>query len=294
MYYRKLICILSLLPLMLLSHSRVSAQNKPGNAQFNQRYESLTKAGLQVEEFTVSAGERKVSAIIVSPPVERLAKEPALLLTLGSPTSCLLPPYDRPAKYFWERGQRVVCLATPIPTGNLTVFKDKVMAGPDPTLQFIENARAVLDECIKRKWVKQNQIAVSGVSRYGYLAFRLLAADDRLKIGAGFAPVTDWKDLAEFKSVKDQDIVRQLALTNYADQLAGKKLFFCIGNHDERVNTLSSCRLFLSLNKANEKQGFDRSLIDFHVTADLGHRCGKEWYIKGLETLLKTATTQKK
>lgn len=292
MQYRNLVCVAYLLPI-LLGTAPVSAQNKTGNALLNQRYESLIKSGLEVEEFTVAAGDRKVSAIIVSPPAERLVKEPALLLTLGSPTSSLLPPYDRPAKYFWERGQRVVCLSTPIPTGSLTVFKDKVMAGPDPTLQFIENARAVLDECLKRKWVKQNQIVVSGVSRYGYLAFRLLAADERLKIGAGFAPVTDWNDLAEFKSVKDRSEVSQLALTNYADKLTGKKLFFCIGNHDERVNTLSSCRLFLSLNKANAKQGFDRSLIDFYVTADPGHTCGKEWYIKGLETVLKSATTQK-
>lgn len=291
---RKLTCVVYLLLPLLLNTSIVSAENKVGNAQLNERYESLLKAGLLVEEFTVSVGDRKVSAIIVSPPVERLAKEPALLLTIGSPTSHLLPPYNRPANYFWERGHRVVCLSSRIPAGSLTQFKDEVMAGPDPTLQFIENARAVLDECLKRKWFNQNQIVVTGVSRYGYLAFRLMAADERFKIGGGFAPVTDWKDLAEFKTVKDRNEVSKLALTNYADKLTGKKLFFCIGSHDERVSTLSSCRFFLSLNQANAEKGFNRSLIDFYVTADPGHTCGKEWYTRGLETLLKAATTEKK
>ena len=237
---------------------------------------------------------RAVKGIIASPPKDKLAPDPALLLSIGGPATHLLPPNDQPAKYFWSRGHRVVSFDFEIMPWDLNEFREIILKGPDPIAEFITQAKAVLDYCIQQKWARQDRIVVTGISRFGYLGFRLMAADERLKIGAAFAPVTDWRDLSEFHNCVDRKEVIDLQLARFAPQLAGKKLYLSIGNHDERVNTLNCCRFFLDLNTENEKRGLGASLVDFLVTADVGHTCGDESFERGLETVLNAALKQEK
>ena len=252
-------------------------------------YAPLIERGLDVQGFTLMFGDAQVNSVMVSPPPEKLAPDPVLLFVVGSPTMHFLSPHQKQAEYFWKHGHRAVSFPVSSVASSLELFRDLVVEGPDPTLAFIEQARAVLTYCVDQQWVKPDRIVVTGISRFGYHAFRLMAEDDRLNIGGGFSPVTDWRDLSEFEEQRNLDVVADLRLSLWADKLAGKKIYMAIGNHDERVGTLSCAQFFLDLNKANQEQGFDSSLVDFFMTPDEGHRCGEEWYQRGIEILLNAA-----
>ena len=240
-------------------------------------------------EFTVKVDDHTVSAVIASPPKDQLAEDPVLLLTIGGATTHFFPPNDQPANYFWARGHRVVTFSFRSMPGDLAELRDKILTGPDPTLEFIAEAKAVLTHCIEQKWAKPDRIVVTGISRFAYLGLRLLAADERLKFAGGFAPVTDWRDLSEFNGFTDRKEVIDLQLSNYAEKLSGKKIYLCIGSHDNRVNTRRCCQFFLDLNAANQKRGLSTSLVDLYLTPDPGHTCGDEWFERGMEILLNAA-----
>jgi len=255
-------------------------------------YIPLLEKDFDVVEFNVFVGERQVTAMIASPPEDQLNPDPVLLLTIGGPSSHLLPPNDQPANYFWKRGHRVVSLSAPCVASSLGTFGELALKGPDPTLAFIEEAQAVLKYCVDQQWTRSGRVVVTGISRYAYMALRLMAADDQLNIGGGFAPVTDWRDLSELHEIKDRKEIADLRLSLFAEKLAGKKIYLSIGNHDERVGTLSCCQLFLDLNAANSRKGLDGTLVDFFVTPDVGHRSGDEWFERGMEILLEAALAQ--
>ena len=277
----------------------------------SEEYASLIEKGLQCEEFIVAAGGREITAMIASPAASRLDSDPVLLLTIGGQSTHLLPPNDQPAKFFWEHGHRVVSfpIAFEIIADNalrvrspssiskyniaIETLRDEFMRGQDPFLTFIEEAKAVLKACIDRKWARPGRIVVTGISRFAYLAFRLMAADNQLNIGGGFAPVTDWRDLSEFQEQWNLKEVADLRLSLFAEKLAGKKICLVIGSHDDRVSTLSCCQFFLDLNGENQKRGFDRTYVDFFCTPDPHHTCGDEWYQRGMEILLNWAISKK-
>jgi len=278
--------------LLLLLASPSSGQTLVDKTHADGIYVPLLKKGFEVVKFNVSIGERQVTAMIASPPADQLDPDPVLLLSIGGPSTHLLPPNDQPANYFWKRGHRVVSLSVPCVASSLGTFGELALKGPDPTLAFIEEAQAVLKYCIDQQWARSGRVVVTGISRYAYMALRLMAADDQVNIGGGFAPVTDWRDLSELHEMKNRKEIADLRLSQFADKLAGKKVYLSIGNHDERVGTLSCCQLFLDLNAANLRKGFDRTLIDFFVTPDLGHRSGDQWFERGMEILLNEALSQ--
>ena len=58
-----------------------------------------------------------------------------------------------------------------------------------------------------------------------------------VKCVAAFAPVTDLLALREFRGMEKHAATRSLAIINYADKLAGRPIWLCIGNQDDRVDT---------------------------------------------------------
>jgi hypothetical protein len=252
-------------------------------------YAPLIERGLDVEGFTVMFGNDRVDSVIVSPPEGKLSPDPVLLFSIGGTTEHFVDPHQKQAEYFWEHGHRAVSFSIPNVLYSIEAYRDSMLEGTDPAVAFIEQAKAVLNHCVDRKWVKPDRIVVTGISRFAYFAFRLMAEDDRLNIGGGFAPVTDWRDLSEFHGHRDMDVVADLRLPLIVGKLAGKKIYLAIGNHDDRVGTLSCAQFFLDLNEANRVRGFDRSLVDFFITPDVGHTCGPEWYQRGIEILLESA-----
>ncbi|MFA6240179.1 MAG: prolyl oligopeptidase family serine peptidase [Candidatus Hydrogenedentales bacterium] len=247
-------------------------------------------------EFDVQAGGRSVTARLLSPPQERLAADPALLLTFCSDrfTSSSVKPYCLPAEGFLAHGHRVVSFDLPMHGervgahgAEIAGLRNAFVAGEDPFAMFVEDGKAVISECIQRGWARPGRIAVSGTSRGGYMALRLLAADERIAAGAGFAPVTDWSVLTEFAADRDREDVKGLWLSHFAHELAGRNIYIAIGSHDNRVDTQRCQQFYADLCKANEGTQHSASCVEFHVTEDKGHSMGDASYSQGRESLLK-------
>lgn len=250
----------------------------------------------QREDFTVRVGERQFTVIALSPPEGKLAKDPCLLLTFGADRNSAMfsEPYSLCPKVFLEAGHRALTFDMPAHGervdhfgGSIDGWRNAFLAGVDPFATFVEDGKAVINECTRRGWVKPGRIAVAGASRCGYAALRLLAADDRIAAGAGLAPVTDWRYLTEFASVRDRRDVADLRLGLFARKMAGKYVYLAIGDNDTRVSTRACERLARALQRANAKAGFDESHVELHVTHDLGHRLGDASYAQGTESVLK-------
>lgn len=252
-------------------------------------FKPLRDRGITCEEIPIVVAGRPVRTILASPAGGRLHGDPALLLVIGRADYHLVPPHDQMSRYFLDHGHRVVCMSVPRIETSLDIFRDAVMAGPDPVETTIREAQAVIEHCIDKKWARPGRFVVAGVSRNGYLALRLMAADARFGYGGGFAPVTDWRDLSEFAAVRNQSHIADLRIAREAERLAGRTIYLSIGHADQRVNTLSCIRFYLDLCEANRGRGIDPACVTFFVTPDQDHTCGDEWYARGMEILLKAA-----
>lgn len=248
------------------------------------------------EQFTVSVGERQFTVTALSPPTDKLADDPCLLLTFGADRSIALfsEPYSLCAKAFLERGHRALSFDMPAHGERIGQYgqwiggwRNAFLAGGDPFAMFVEDGRAVISECIRRGWAKPGRIAVAGPSRCGYMVLRLLAADDRIAAGAGLAPVTDWRDLSEFEAERERRDVADLRLKRFVAGMVGKFVYLTIGAHDYRVSTRSCRGLARALVRANAKAGYDESYVEFHATDHEGHRLWGAQCVQGGESLLK-------
>lgn len=248
-----------------------------------------------LSEHLVQSGGESLLYTLRRPENPRIHEEPLLLITVGADwkTHLLTEPYRATADGFLANGHYALSFDIPChgeriePYGEgIHGFRNAWMAGDDPFDRFVRDAMAVIDDCIRLGFAIPGKIAVCGASRGAYMALRLLAADPRVVRAAGFAPVTDWRYLSEFGPIKHAEEVEALRLHRYVEQLAGKPLFLAIGNRDERVSTLSCCKLYTELADHNLKCGYPGSLIEFYCTDDPGHTMGGHWYDKGTQFLL--------
>jgi dienelactone hydrolase len=201
-------------------------------------------------------------------------------------------PYSLAANFFLQQGHLALSFDLPHHGSQqhtygegITGFRNAFVAGNDSFQQFVDQGRTVIEWCIAQGIASPERIVTCGTSRGGYMALRLLAEDSRIIAGAGFAPVTDWRDLSEFEQDRTCDDVAALRLSNHAEALASKSVFMVIGNHDQRVNTASCCQLYLDILKAAQSKAENKHL-DFYCTEDPGHSCSPAWYQKGAGFLL--------
>jgi len=256
---------------------------------------------MKTNNFQIKVGQREVDYRLFSPPDESLSKSPILFLyfsrdqnDLDGMTRILSGYPDFIATdCFLNAGHRVLTFDAPNHGeridkygSHIEGFCNAYMDGVDPFKIFIEDGKAVIDHCIASGYARPGRIVIGGVSRFGYLAFRLMAEDRRISAAAGYAPVTDWNDIG-FDKAKGKVDIDCLRLTNFVSQLAGRHIFISVGNHDGIVNTSSCMRFFLALMEANKRAGFDDSYVDFYTTEDPGHTCSGPWYTKSAEFLCK-------
>jgi len=220
-----------------------------------------------------------------------------LLLTFSSTrqASFYEDPYHIPARLFAEAGYAVVSFDLPNHGAQINGFGEgivgmcaAVIGGADPFIQFIGQAQAVIDACL-RQGVGTGGIFACGVSRAGYCALRLAAADQRIDGVAGLAPVVDWRALREFAAVRAQPTVAALDLNHWAAQLANRPVFMSIGNHDDRVGSDHCVRLALRLLALEEPSVARASALQLHVVEDAGHGLSNPWRTAGAEFLLRHA-----
>lgn len=249
-----------------------------------------------VIDFTVSRPDESLQVRLLDPPAEVRAANPWVLLTFSTDrqTSLTAEPYCGPGYQFLRAGHRVASFDLPAHGDRVDArgrgidgLRERFLAGADPFVLFCGDGSAVIDELLRREWAVADRIAVVGVSRAGYCALRLLAADRRIAGGAGLAPVTDWRVLSEFATCRDRADVAQLALDHFAKPLAGRPLYLAMGNRDQRVGTDALLRFGMHLAQAEEVAQLEFARFKLVIADDSPrHTLHDRWRDAGGEFLL--------
>lgn len=260
----------------------------------------MNKLGFVKREMVLSVGSRELTVTLASPADNPLAEDPILLLAFVHDRNSV---FDNERHFaairpFLESGHRVLSFDIPNHGERVNAYGSDIrgmcrafLHGEDPFRLFLEDASVVIEHCLTSGIAKAGRIAVSGSSRSGYLALRLLAAERRVAAGAFYHPVTDWRELTEFQEVRTRKEVIGLDISRYIEGMSGKYMYIAIPNHDTRVSTRSCCEFYLQLLEENSRTGRSTDLIDFCCTPDSGHALGQTWFELGGRSLLKAMST---
>lgn len=155
------------------------------------------------------------------------------------------PTYTKVVRILSGSGFIGVALDAPAHGENMRVgeppelkgWRARVERGEDFVSSFVGHARSVLDYLIAEGYTDPEKVAACGTSRGGFLAFHFAAMEPRIKLVAGISPVTDLMALQEFEGIPASEGAGKLSLAKLALQLAGRRVWVSIGNHDLRVGT---------------------------------------------------------
>jgi hypothetical protein len=95
---------------------------------------------------------------------------------------------------------------------------------------FTGRLRGLLDHLVERGYTDPGRVAVSGISRGGFLGLHFTASEPRVRRIAALAFVSDLIAPAEFNGAEQNALLRSLAVTHLVDRLAGRKFFGIIGS----------------------------------------------------------------
>ena len=248
-------------------------------------------------ELCVDVEGQSLGCLLAEP--DELSPRPALLLNFASDRTTTLqqPPYDITPRMFVAKGHRALSFdlpchgerASPDRLEGISGFCAEWVSGRDVLSGFVDEGRTVIDAVISGGLAEPGRIFVSGTSRGGYCALRLMAADRRIAAGAAFAPVTDWRVLQEFAAIKDQPEVARVALDHYAPALAGRAVWLAIGNRDARVSTECCLSFVAAIAEAETAQARSASSVVLHVVPESGHAVSDAWRRRGGEYLVAMA-----
>ncbi len=202
-----------------------------------------------------------------------------------------------PAARVVELGHRVASFDLPAHGARVDArgsgiggLRNLIFSDADPFARVIADGRAVIDECLRRGWAAPGRIAVCGVSRGGYFAARLAAADERVTAVALLAPVTDWRELREFAADRERPELAPLVLSRFAGPLARRRLYVAIGSADDRVGTDACTRFVLAVGEAARAQRVAGSNLRYHIDDESrGHALGMKWRLDGVVFLVAPA-----
>ncbi|WP_414660644.1 alpha/beta hydrolase family protein [Horticoccus sp. 23ND18S-11] len=256
------------------------------------------EAAVVTEFIQVQRGDATLLVEIQSPAAGRLAARPLLLLNLSGDRQSSLKDgsLGEPARVFLSEGHRVATFDLPAHGeridrrgSGIDGLRERFIAGDDPFALVIADGKAVIDELLRRGLMETGRVLVCGVSRAGYCAIRLAAADARISSVAALAPVTDWRELREFAAVKDRADVAALTLDHFVEPLVGRRLYVTIGNADIRVSTAACTRFVFALNAAEQRRALTSSQLRYDLVDDtVGHALATRWRQEGARFLLRT------
>ena len=100
-------------------------------------------------------------------------------------------------------------------------------------------------------------------------------------------PVTDWAVLPEFADHADPERTANLHIENWADQLADRAVYLCIGSQDDVVSTESCVRFAMKLFEVQRIVLPEAALLNrLHVVDTPSHSPGQYWRLDATRFLL--------
>ena len=261
---------------------------------------------MNITEFTVDVGNEKLSCSLASPEKARQSKESGLLLNISATRQTALcdPSQNHPTKPFLEAGHYVLSFDLPHHGERVKEYGDAVeegeeydpiqgmseafMAGDDPFDQFVADGKAALDSCLDKGIGTNGKVVAYGVSRAAYCCLRLAAADPRVRAVAGLSPVTDWGIITRFAKFCDKSKSKQLHIDNWADQLADRAVYLCVGSQDDLVGVNSCVQFAMKLFEKQRQSLPEGTLLNqLHVVDSPMHSPARYWRLDATHYLLR-------
>lgn len=153
---------------------------------------------------------------------------------------------------------------------GLTGWRARLDKNENFVATFTSKASDVLDYLIKEGYTDPKRVAVAGTSRGGFCALHFGAADTRVNAVIAFAPVTDLPVVTEFKGLEKHALTQSLAASTLAEKLAGRPIWICIGNNDQRVGT-KNCFDFSQAVAAATVKTAHSAPVEIHIMETVGH-----------------------
>ena len=210
---------------------------------------------------------------------------PALFVFATTAEQTLTDPnfYKMASQVRAERGALLVSIDVPGHGSDrragerdgIWAWRSRAEQGEDVAAKFTASVTAVLDHLIAKGYVDPARVAVSGTSRGGFMALQAAAADARFRWVVAFAPVTDLTVLLEFKGMESEALTQRLSVINLAGKLAGRSIWMCIGNNDDRVGTEQAIALTRRVVAESVKEGL-KADVELHVQSSKGHTIAPE------------------
>lgn len=208
---------------------------------------------------------------------------PALFyFAISGEESLTLDPFNQPVAFLSGEPLRVFSLTLPYHEEGFDKNKavdfwiEEIQNGCDIISSFVQRVKDCIDFLIEEGLVDNENIAVGGLSRGGFIASHIAARHPSIKTVLGFAPMT-------FVRVGN-DLADSLSLEQITDQLTGKDLRFYIGNRDLRVKT-DKCFKFIEklADEAYEKRirSPQVELIISPSIGYMGHGTAPDVFFKG-------------
>ena len=261
---------------------------------------------MNITEFTIDSRGEEVACWLVSPDPSKTSKNSSLLLNISATRHYAIhdPGQNHPTQPFLDTGHYVLSFDLPhhgdrvvkdsveetppgAANGNIRAMSKAFTAGNDPFEQFVSDGMAAINACLERGVATNGKIVGYGVSRAAYCLLRLAAADPRIHAVAGPSPVTDWAVIDEFADHADPARTAQLHIENWADQLADRAVYLCIGSQDDVVNTESCVRFAMKLFDKQRGVLPEGTLLNrLHVVDTPSHSPGLYWRLDATRYLL--------
>jgi esterase FrsA len=196
---------------------------------------------------------------------------------LSGQESLSLPPFNQPVDVWEKAGLRVFSMDLPGHGADL----DSVQAmhawiqglKEDPYFieKFITKCGQIIRYFINQNILQPSHIGAAGLSRGGFAATLLAAAEPSISTLLGFAPLTDLSFLQEYQ----KNAISPLAshrLSALAEALTDKHIAYYIGNRDTRVSTEACFHSVQAFTEAAYNKGMRSPQISLHLFPSIGHK----------------------
>lgn len=236
----------------------------------------------------------------LGPDIEEGPLPAVLYLALSAEESLLEDPFNQAVVQLRNSPIRVFSVDLPFHGKDLDSRKaleqwaHRFAQGEDLVSHFLLKLEETLSHLFTLKAIQNNNLAVMGLSRGGFLVNHLAARMPEISTILSYAPLTKISAGKDFEFLSTCPILESLNLHHLKDPLCIKKQRIYIGNRDVRVGTDTCYTWFRSLIEAAHERCIRSPHIELCIKPSIGHQghgTSKESFEEGAAWLSKQILT---
>lgn len=214
----------------------------------------------------------------LGPPLSAGALPVLFYFALSGEESLTLDPYNQPITYLQDVPIRKISFTLPfhgpgyVNSQTMHLWAEELQNHPEFLSLFYQRVLEAIHFLIEKKIVDPHHMAVAGLSRGGFIAAHVAALEPRIKTILGFAPLTSFNLMTEFKDRDIPEPIQKMALIHLVDQLVNKEVRFYIGNRDRRVGTRGCFSFIEALTEACVEKGIRSAPVSLIIYPSIGHK----------------------